>query len=86
MLLEADETNKTERVRSLSSLALIAQYAMRPFVEKKNYMAIVEAWIIYQASLISFVTKHDIQEKHWKANFDLAFEAIDQAFLSTSHF
>lgn len=80
ILLTTDETNKAEQVRSLSSLALIAQYAMHPFVEKKNYVAIVEAWVIYLASLVSFVTKHDIEEKYWKANFDLALEAIDQAF------
>ncbi|MBM3125276.1 MAG: hypothetical protein FJZ87_09395 [Chloroflexi bacterium] len=82
VLLATDETNKAELVRSLSSLALIAQYAMHPFVEKKNHVASVEAWVIYIASLVYFVTKHDIQEKNWKANFDLALAAIDQAFSS----
>jgi len=82
ILATIDETNKAEQVRSLSSLALIAQYAMHPFVEKKNHVAIVEAWVIYLASLVSFVTKHDIQEKNWKANFDLALEAVDQEFSS----
>jgi len=80
ILQTIDEAHKAEQVRSLSSLALLAQYAMHPFVEKKNYVAIIEAWIIYLASLVSFVTKNDIQEKYWKANFDLALETIDEAF------
>jgi hypothetical protein len=80
VLSETDETNKAEQVRSLSSLALITQYAISPFTEKKNYVATIEAWVIYLASMISFVTKHDIQERYWKANFDIAVESIDKAF------
>ena len=82
VLQETDESNKAEQIRSLSSLALIAEYAIHPFVEKKNHVAIIEAWTIYLASIISFVTKHEIQEKNWKSNFNLALEAIDQAFSS----
>jgi hypothetical protein len=80
ILQEADKSNVPEQIRSLSGLALITEYAIHPFVEKKNYVAIIEAWVIYLATLISFVTKHNLQEKHWKANFDLALEAIEQLF------
>jgi hypothetical protein len=79
-LLNIDYASRAERVRALSSLALATSYSINSFVEKKNYVAIIEAWVIYLSSLISFVTKHEIQEKYWKANFDLALEAIDQAF------
>lgn len=80
ILGEIDKANRAEQIRSLSSLALITEYSIHPFVEKKNYVAIIEAWIIYLSSLIYFVTKQDIQEKYWRNNFDLALEAIDQAF------
>lgn len=76
----ADMAYKTEQVRSLSSLALITQYALHPFVEKKNYVAIIEGWVIYLATLIAFTTKHEIQENLWRPNFELALAEIDQAF------
>ena len=76
-----DKTNKAEQARSLSSLALIAEYALHPFVARKNFVAIIEGWTIYLASIISFSTKYDIPKKHWKPNFDLALNAIDQASL-----
>ncbi len=82
VLQETDETNKAEQVRSLSSLALITEYAIHPYVEKNNHVAIIEAWTIYLASIILFLTKHDIQEKNWRSNFDLALDTIDQAFTS----
>lgn len=80
ILQTTDKTNKTEQIRSLSSLALITQYAMYPFTEKKNYVAVIESWVIYLASMVSFVTQFGIQEKYWKTNFDLALNATDQAF------
>jgi hypothetical protein len=77
----ASTSTKAEQVRSLSSLALITEYAVSPFVEKKNYVALIEAWTIYLASIISFVTKNKIPEKRWITNFRLALDTIDQAFL-----
>ena len=82
ILSENNNIYQTEKVRSLSSLALITEYAISSFVEKTNYVAIVEAWLIYLAEIIAFVTKHNIPEKYWKANFNLALETIDQTFLS----
>jgi len=84
ILQGVNEANRAEQVRALSSLALITEYAIHPFVEKKNHVAVIEAWIIYIASMVSFVTKHEIEERHWKPNFDLAFEAIDKAFTDLS--
>lgn len=76
----ASKANKAEQIRILSSLALLTEYSIHPFVEKKNHVAIIEARIIYITSLIYFVTKHEIHEKHWKPNFDLALEATDTTF------
>ena len=76
-----NKTNKAEQARSLSSLALITEYAIHLYVEKKNHVAVIEAWTIYLAAIVSFATKHKIPEKNWKSDFHLALESIDQAFL-----
>jgi hypothetical protein len=80
VLQGANASTKAEQIRSLSSLALITEYAISPFVEKKNFVAIIEAWIVYLASITAFTTKNKIPEKNWKTNFYLALDAIDQAF------
>lgn len=75
-----DEANKTEQTRLLSSIALITNYSLHSFIKKGNYVAIIEAWVIYIAYTISFATKHSIQEKLWQPYFELALEALDNAF------
>ena len=80
ILERANATKKAEQIRSLSSLALITEYAISPFVEKQNFVAIIEAWIIFLASITAFITKNKIPEKNWKANFYLALETIDRSF------
>jgi hypothetical protein len=80
VLQGANASTKAEQIRSLSSLALITEYAISPFVEKKNFVAIIEAWVVYLASITAFTKKNKIPEKNWKTNFHLSLDAIDQAF------
>ncbi len=81
ILESANWKNKAEQPRILSGIALITNYSINSYIEKNNYVAIIEAWVVYISLLISCVAKYDILDSAWKTNFDIALGVVERAFI-----
>jgi hypothetical protein len=61
--------------RHLSSAALLAGYALHPFVESRNHWAVFEAWVMVAAHTLAVAERHAVDEQWWEESFDLSFGA-----------
>jgi hypothetical protein len=62
-----------------SSAALLTTYALSPYVQEQNHVAIFEGWIVYIACLIALVEKYDLEQACWKDSLDIAVFAVQEA-------
>jgi hypothetical protein len=74
-----EQANPTEISRLLPGVALVVSYALSPYVERKNHVAIAEGWLVFAASLIALVTKYQVETPKWKQTFDVALFGIEEA-------
>jgi hypothetical protein len=65
----------------LASAAVITTYALSPYNEKNNHVAVLEGWVIYLAFLIAVVEKYSLADKYWKGSFEAAVFSIKEALI-----
>jgi hypothetical protein len=75
-----EELNKAKCSRALASAAILTAYAMLPYTEKSNHVALIESWIVYMACLTALVEKHGLAETYWKDTLGISIFAIEQSF------
>lgn len=76
LLLNSNTLSKIDGQRILASTAIFTSYALSPFTQAENHVAIVEGWTIFLATLVAFVEKHQFNEKYWSNIAEIAKEAI----------
>lgn len=62
--------------REISSGALLCSLATRSFTEKKNYIAEIEAWILYIAYVLGLATRWNLPSSLWKGEIEIAKKTI----------
>lgn len=78
--LSNGKLNKARCSRALASAALITAYALSPYTEKSNHVALIEGWTVYVACLIALVEKHNLDEKYWENSLSISAFAIEKVF------
>lgn len=76
----SEKLNRAECRRALASAALITTYALSPYAEKSNHVALIEGWMVYIACLVALVEKHGLEEIYWNNSLDISIFAIEQSF------
>ena len=76
-LIIRPDLSRAEAPRHLASSAIFASYALTPFSEQENHVALIEGRLIYLACLISLVEKLGLPERYWDEQVSLTLEAID---------
>ncbi len=72
-----EEVSATDCGRAISSAAIICSYALAPFTERENLVAVIEGWMVFIACLVCLVEKKNLRNQYWKESFDIALLAID---------
>lgn len=70
--------NGQESKRAISSLALLNAIAISNYSNSKNYVAEIEAWMIYISYLFAYVKKWQIAKNIWSEEFNIAKNYIYQ--------
>jgi len=73
-----EKPNKQQSKRAISSLALLNAVAMSNYSNSKNYVAEIEAWMIYISYLFAYVEKWRITKNIWSEEFNIAKNYIYQ--------
>jgi hypothetical protein len=81
MIISPAAATKAESPRNLASAAIFTSYALSPFTQSDNYVAVIEGWTIFLACLIAFVEKSKLEKKYWCDSANIAEEAIKIALL-----
>ena len=76
LLLNPEAATKAEGPRNLASAAIFTSYALSPFTQAENYVAIIEGWMVFLSCLIAYSEKFSLNEKYWKDSAYIAEEAI----------
>lgn len=76
-LLIRDDLSRAEISRRLASSAIFGAYALSPFADLDNHVALIEGWVIYLASIIALAEKKDIPTQNWEDQANLALQAIE---------
>lgn len=66
--------------RFLASAAILSTYALLPYYEQENHVAIIEGWVVFASTLIAFVEKNSFEKDYWFDTLSVALLAIEQAF------
>jgi hypothetical protein len=70
-----------ERKRALISASIFSAYALAPFENTKNFVALIEGWTIFLASLIGYVEQYKLPIKHWEGTLHLVVMEIQKQLL-----
>ncbi len=70
--------NRQESKRTVSSLALLNALAVSNYSNSENYVAEIEAWMIYTSYLFAYAEKWKIGKKIWSEEFNIAKNYIGQ--------
>ena len=73
-----EKPNTQQSGRAISSLALLNSIAISNYSNSKNYVAEIEAWMIYISYLFAYVEKWEIKENIWSEEFNIAKNYIYQ--------
>lgn len=80
-LLLSHEENVAKAVlaRTLASVAIVTSYAISPYQDSQNHVAVFEGWTMYVAYLAALVEKLGLEEQYWRDSLSIAAYAIEQA-------
>jgi hypothetical protein len=78
--LTREKLNKSESARLLASTAILTAYALSPYSEKLNHVALIEGWTVYAACLVALVEKSWLEREHWNDILNVALYAIELGF------
>ncbi len=67
-----DQLSNAECQRVISAAALICSLSINSFTNRSNYVAEIEAWVLYISYVYCLVEKYSLPEKHWKNSVDIA--------------
>lgn len=73
---QESEPSETEIGRKIAGAALITSMTLSEFSKKENWIAEIEGWTIYLASLCAVAEKWKLKENLWGPQFQLAHNAI----------
>lgn len=76
LVLKNGNPTKIEGQRILASVALFASYALSPFTQVQNHIAIIEGWTIFIACAIAFIEKYQIDKRFWRNTIQIAEDTI----------
>ena len=74
-----EEPQPMEAGRALASAAIFTAYALSGYGASSNHVALLEGWMIFTASLISFVEKHGISADFWGDSFEISLFAVESS-------
>lgn len=72
-------TAPIEAGRALSRAALITAFAMSPYEEKSNHVALVEGWTIFYSYLVALVHYLNLSPNQWQNTLDVAVMAVERS-------
>lgn len=78
--ISVESASALESRRSLASAAVITTYALFPYYQKFNHVAIIEGWVIYIASLASLVDKHSLDASVYDDSLRVAVDAVEMTY------
>ena len=81
LLDNSDTSRPEERKRALVSASIFSTYALTPFENTKNFVALIEGWTIYLASLIGYVEQYKLLKKHWEGTLNLVIMEIQKQLI-----
>jgi len=79
-----EKLNRAECDRLLASAALLTAYALSSFEAKNNYVAVIEGWMVYVASLAALVEAFSLENRYWQESLKIATLALEQNFAALS--
>ncbi|NSW53970.1 MAG: hypothetical protein HPY85_15825 [Anaerolineae bacterium] len=82
IILSIDDPKQVDGQRLLASAALFASFALYPFSQVENYIAVIEGWTIFIAYITSFIEKYRLTKKYWGGTIQIAEEAIEIALIN----
>lgn len=82
LALSSDQLNRTECSRRLASTAVMTAYALSPYDQRMNHVAVFEGWVIYTAHLVALAEKYGLDNEYWKDSLDISISAVEQSLIS----
>jgi len=79
LLVSSEAASKAEGPRNLASAAIFTSYALSPFTQSENYVAIIEGWMVFLSCLTAYSEKFSLDDKYWRDSAYIAQEAINIA-------
>jgi hypothetical protein len=76
--IKGNPVRKLEIERALASSLVLTGYALSPYVERRNHVAVVTGWVLMAAHVLAVASKSRVPKKHWRATFDLCVIGIEQ--------
>lgn len=77
LIFGSEKTTEIEGQRILASASLFASYALSPFTQAENYIAIIEGWTIFLSCALSYVERYQLNEKYWKNTIQIIEKVIE---------
>jgi len=74
--IDADKISSQERLRRVSSAALITAIALSPHSSASNHISEIEGWSIFLSYLYAVAEKHNIKIGKFQNEIDITFAAI----------
>lgn len=75
-----DEKVSTPKFKErINSAALITAIATSNYTNQNNHFAIYESWLLYIASLLNYVTSHQLARKDWKNEYQIGEQLVINA-------
>ncbi len=74
-----NEKGKAETKRILSSAAVINAYALSSFDLQENHVAILEGWMVFLATILSYIERFNLSKEQWNDIVNLSIVAIEIA-------
>jgi hypothetical protein len=83
--IDAKEPTSIECERALANAAIFATYALAPFTNAENHVALIEGWTVFAACLVAIVERFSLDQGNWRSTLEIATSAIELAFESLYH-
>lgn len=75
----SEEHSKKQLSNLIASSLILVNYAISPWINSRNYVAQIEAWVCLLAYIYSIVEKYGLPEKYWGQS-----ESIINTFVETN--
>jgi len=62
---------RSDAVDAITSSLVVVTYLLNAFEQSQDYAAVAEGWAVLASSLVRYLSRHAVAEKHWRASLDL---------------